>query len=491
MAVTLLGSSLLLGCGASDDENPTGEEGGEYSALNLNLNLPDSLTGGEPILLAAQSVSRNASKRVQASKMVNVNGERAQITATAAQTSNQPCSFMGSEDDDFMRNGYEMTKFMVSTVASWSCISDTLVSFSEFVEKNGVITAADNDTASEFYDPEEPTHYSVHSTSIFFSESDSSDVSVDGDVDEGIQSLDQITMKLYYGFDQSTPPTTESTPQFFITWIGDSEEEFTGKIIVDALAINPDLDEEEPIKMRMDFSKSSTQRVTDMFMEFDDEHEFATGFRIKVIKALDVNPLTTVFQAQGIIETKGQWLEVNSDMDNGMAVPEVTLFAVSNQMGEGAAIAQIDSLALPLEISSNNHLGDYLMDKSDIYFFDDDQQSIQPWDWIEKSISESEFLGGRTTPATGGTEIDPSLDMMVSYLDLDLDYFTQGLCENIGDNCDELLNAVFQDGFEGQEQNQGTDPQDWRSEAIENATYLESVYPNGVDWSGAFDLVLD
>jgi hypothetical protein len=57
----------------------------------------------------------------------------------------------------------------------------------------------------------------------------------------------------------------------------------------------------------------------------------------------------------------------------------------------------------------------------------------------------------------------------------------------MGDDCTELLNAIFEDGFAGQESNQGMDPNDWRSTAIQNPVYLDSVYPNGSDWNGAFD----
>ena len=128
------------------------------------------------------------------------------------------------------------------------------------------------------------------------------------------------------------------------------------------------------------------------------------------------------------------------------------------------------------------------MTKRDEYYFEFDMD----WDYINKTVTSSEFRGDRTTPATGGTWVlpfDPSLDLIVTELALDPAYFTGSLCANIGDDCNDLLNKVYDfiNGFAGQEANQGTEPLDWRSTAINSAVYLNSVYPNGVDWTGAFD----
>jgi hypothetical protein len=138
-----------------------------------------------------------------------------------------------------------------------------------------------------------------------------------------------------------------------------------------------------------------------------------------------------------------------------------------------------------LNIFLGNHLGNYLFDKDDIYFFDEDMD----WDWVNKSITDGRYRGSRTTPAAGGTWIpfNPSQDMVITALKLDSDYFTGDKCAEIDDDCTDLLNGVFADGFADQEPNQGSDPMDWRSDAIATPTYIDSVYPNGVDWNGAFD----
>ena len=140
---------------------------------------------------------------------------------------------------------------------------------------------------------------------------------------------------------------------------------------------------------------------------------------------------------------------------------------------------------LELNQTLGNHLGNYLFDKDDFYFFEDDGD----WDWIDKSISEASYRGSRTTPPAGGTldPFDPSLDLIATVLELEADYFTGSKCAELDDDCTDLLNAVFTDGFADQEPNQGADPMDWRSDAIAMPDYLDSVYPNGSNWNGAFD----
>jgi hypothetical protein len=168
-------------------------------------------------------------------------------------------------------------------------------------------------------------------------------------------------------------------------------------------------------------------------------------------------------------------------------IPDVHMFTVSDAFGNGAALAEFREISVPLIVSEDldNLLGNYLFDKDDLYFFEDNGD----WEWIYKSIDYPEYRGSRTTPATGGTEENPSLNMIVNWLALDADYFTGSKCADLNDDCTELLNAVFdiEDGFTGQEPNQGADPVDWRSTAIANPTVLASIYPNGTDWTGAFD----
>jgi len=389
----------------------------------------------------------------------------ATITAATSNGTGKPCAYIEDKDGDHFRNGYKITKLLVSAVATWSCIGDLLIDVSNFVDHDGSIHATDNDLASDSYNPEDPTHYSV------IDDSDS-----------------QTTVRLYYAYDRNSPPQDGEAPQFYISWNESADDELQGRIVVDAQNINKDNRKaEDPIMLRMDFHYTAAEKTVDMFLRFDDGNHWAEGFRIHLLKDMNANPLQNVYLARGLIEMKAQFLPVDTITE----VPVVRLYTVANKLGDGAAIADIQDMSLPLKISGgliDNHLGNYLFSRHDTYFFDDQSN----WDWINKTVSMAEYRGGRNTPQSGGTWIplDPSLDMIVDELALDADYFTGTKCVKYADNCTQLINAVFENSLKDtQEKNQGADPGDWRSDAMANAVFLESVYPNGADWNGAFDFV--
>jgi hypothetical protein len=430
-----------VACGQDSGEasNDSGSDGGSY-ALSLDLELPESITGG--------SLPADAN---------------AATLRTARAGTGAACAYMGADEDDPFRNGYEMTKLMVSAVATWTCFTDTLIDLASTVAHDDLIHATENDTQMPDYDPDDPTHYWI---------SDVSDT--------------QTTIRFYYGYDRDTPPERDEAPQFFLSWAGTEESDLQGRLIIDGIGVNDQgRQPDDPTWMRMDFTYTEAEQFVDTFMRFDAGNPWAEGFRIQVSKDLTAGPLEKVFTALGLIAMKAQFAPAEGISE----VPEVHMFTVSDSFGNGAALAEFRQLSLPLELNADtgNHLGNYLFDKEDRYFFEADMD----WDWIYKSFSEAVYRGGRTTPTSGGTWIpfDPSLDMISEELDLGFDYFTGDLCAETDDDCLELLTAVFSDGFADQEPNQGSDPMDWRSEAIASPTYIESVYPNGVDWSGAFDMV--
>jgi len=61
---------------------------------------------------------------------------------------------------------------------------------------------------------------------------------------------------------------------------------------------------------------------------------------------------------------------------------------------------------------------------------------------------------------TGVLQIEQGLGLSPNYF--------ANTCAMSGNSCNALMNAVFADGFAGQEPNQGSDPLDWRSSAIAN-----------------------
>lgn len=432
---------LLAGCGGGNDGNNI--QPADDTTPSIKMDIPASLTGGQPDSPAAGK-------------------QPAGIAAANSGGTGEPCAFIGDDDEDHFRNGYKITKLLVSAIATWSCIGDFLIDVSNFVEHDGAVHATDNDLSSPGYDPEDPTHYSVED-----------------------ESGSQTTVRLYYGYDRDDPPQAGENPQFYISWNEAGDNVLEGRIIIDARSINqPNRKPDAPIMMRMDFLYTDTEKTADMFLRFDEGNQWAEGFRIHLVRDMNANPLQKVYVARGLIAMKAQFLPA----DGITEVPDAHFYTVSNRAGKGAAIADFQDLSLPLKLSGgiiDNHLGNYLFSKNDRYFFDEHGD----WDWIDKTVTAAEYRGGRNTPASGGDWIpfDPSLDMIITALELDADYFTGSKCAASGDDCSRLLNAIFKDGFAGQEQNQGADPMDWRSDAIASPVYLESVYPNGMNWNGAFD----
>lgn len=430
----------MAGCGTSSSTSDNGSE----DILGLDLEIPDSITGGRVIS------NRNLASKIQSSSLAS----RA--------SSGEPCAFIGVEDDeDPFENGYKTTRFMVSTMATWTCIADVLIDVAEVVVHDGSIVETDNDTQADNYDVDDPTHYSV---------TDDSDT--------------QTTIRMYYGYDRASPPTSNAIPDFYISWNSTSEDDIQGRMIIETDTLNStDHDAEDPVRMRMDFDFNANSKNADMFLQFDENNPWADGMRIDISKDLQANLLSQVYTARGMIKMSNQFLPVAEITE----IPDVQFYTVADGIGNGAALEEIQNMSLPLylNIFRNNHLGNYLFTKQDVYFFEDDMD----WEYINKTVTSARYRGGRNTPETGGSWVpfDPSLDMIRTALSLDPNYFTGDLCASFDDECSPLLNAIFIDGFAGQEQNQGSDPQDWRSDALDNAVFLESVFPNGVDWNGAFE----
>jgi hypothetical protein len=438
----ILSAGILTACDSQDQDSPA-----QATDLDIDMEIPPSLTGGT----AAQQVTRSARTPGQALQMAKAG-------------TGQPCAYIGPEDDDDpFRNGYETSKFMISVMASWTCIADLLIDVAGFVPHNGEIIETENDSNADDFEADEPTHYSV---------TDESDT--------------QVTIRMYYNYSRSQPPVVGEKSQFYISWNLEADGAVQGRMIVDGEAIDWDNhDPEDPSDMRMDFDFTSEQKTADMFLRFSDANPWADGFRIQITRELDSNPLLKVFEARGLISMKAQFSPVESVPE----IPDIQLYTVSDALGNGASIAEFQDVALALILNPGtaNHLGDYLFSKKDVYFFEYDMD----WEYIDKTVISSAYRGNRTTPATGGTWLpfDPSIDMIVDALDLDADYFTASKCASLEDDCNDLLNATFEfvGGFAGQEQDQGEDPSDWRSVAIDSAEYLSTIYPNGVDWTDAFE----
>lgn len=437
--VVLLLAELLVACGSSSSDSNNHDAADDFS---VKMELPDSLTGG----------NSNSSRRIA--------GKIAEVAERGG--SGEPCSYLGPEhEEDPFRNGYETSRFMISVMATWTCIADLLINLSDVVPRDGMITETSNNSQSPGYEADEPTHYSV---------------TADSDT--------QVTLRMYYGYPRSLPPQIGDVAQFYISWNKTGAETVQGRMIIDASAIDAaDRKDDDPDMMRMDFDFTAQQRMADMYLRFDQNNRWADGFRIQVKRDDTANPLGQVFTARGLINMSAQFLPLAGISE----IPQIQFFTVSDLLGNGAAIEEIQDLSLPLivNIFQNNHLGNYLFTKRDVYFFEDDQD----WEYINKTVTRSSYRGARNSAASGGSWLpfNPSLDMIIAALALDSDYFNRSKCAQLNDDCNQLLNAVFVDGFADQERNQGSDPMDWRSAALADASYLGSVYPNGLNWSGAFE----
>lgn len=432
---------LMTGCGeTSENSNPATDDN-----LSVRLQLPDSLTGG-----TTSNASRGVANKIASTAIAGRGG------------TGDPCFFNGHDDkENPFRNGYETSRFLISTMATWTCVADLLIDLAAVVEHTGEIIEADNNTLSPDYERDEPTHYSI---------TDDSD--------------SQVTIRMYYGYSRAVPPLPTEPAQFYISWNESTEEIFQGKMVIDINQIDaPENNEDDLAMMRMDFDFNEDMKSADMFLQFGENNLWADGFRIQITRDLNASPLGQVYTARGLIEMSGQFFPSTEITET----PNIQFYTVADALGNGATIEEVQDFSFPLVLNffNNNHLGHYLFTKRDIYFFEADMD----WEYINKSINSSEYRGGRTTPASGGSWIpfDPSIDLINTALSLPGDYFSNGQCENIGDDCNDFLNAVFENGFSDQEQNQGTDPLDWRSLALDNAEYLPSVFPNGINWDGAFD----
>ncbi|MCP4386801.1 MAG: hypothetical protein GY802_00775, partial [Gammaproteobacteria bacterium] len=262
--ITLLLAGLLVACGSSSSGGNSGDAADDFS---VKMELPDSLTGG----------NSNSSRRIA--------GKIAAVAEHGG--SGEPCSYLGPEnEDDPFRNGYETSRFMISIMATWTCIADLLINLSDIVPRDGMIIETGNNTLSPDYESDDPTHYSV---------------TADSDT--------QVTLRMFYGYARNAAPQIGDSGQFYISWNKTGAETVQGRMIVDASVIDADDREpDDPDMMRMDFDFTPQQRMADMYLHFDQNNRWADGFRIQVTRNDSANPLGQVFTARGLIDMSAQFL---------------------------------------------------------------------------------------------------------------------------------------------------------------------------------------
>jgi len=235
--ITCLGVLLLFFQACKSEEKEvtaaTTTTSATIATPSINMSLPTSLTG-----------SANPSSSITT------------VEVNYAESGEPNCSFEGngSGDSDPFKNGYTMSRFLVSTTATWMCFGDwmmdTVMGMGWPVD--GVIQTISEDPA----DPDSPTGISITQ-----------------------DSATKTTIRLYWNSDITTPG-------MFISWntVGGTT---TGKMVLGSVFMNGGDSSDAPERMRMDFTiEDSVRQVADMFLAFPAASNVFTGFRTEVVKNL-------------------------------------------------------------------------------------------------------------------------------------------------------------------------------------------------------------
>ena len=248
-SIVLVTSLGLVACADKPKE--------EYPSFGISLNIPDSMTGGK---------STSAKPTTYAGDL--------------------GCDYLGASEAEPFKNGYNMTKFTVGVMASWTCIADRILGAADQLAADGVIHAAtENDAADPLYDPTSPTHYSVTQ-----------------------DSATQKTFRLYYNFEHAFPPTANmDVPGFYVSWDANDATNITqGKLIIDAAdvsGVNVSTTD-QPIAMRMDFEFTTAQKSVDMAIQFGAGNVWADGMRLNMVEDLNAAASDASITALGRMQMK-------------------------------------------------------------------------------------------------------------------------------------------------------------------------------------------
>ena len=343
-----LALGLVTGCG-SEEEAPTGLA----AAPTLNMNLPDSLTGGVSGTTALNGFN-------------TAHGE-------------PHCTFTGAGSDNPFENGYHMTRFLVGATAQWTCFSDFIVTA---LAMSGIPVDGQIHDITNPDDPGGPTGVSVTQ-----------------------DTPTQITARLFFGGDTTTPG-------MFLSW-NTSGGSTQGRLILGDVFTGGNTDPNAPNALRLDFEKGTATHEAEMFIGFPTGNTFTNGFRIQVSKNLDTTAYPT-YTALGLLDMKAQWDTGFSAGHKGI-LPALRMYTISDGNGLGAAVASFADVGASFDLSAYllGHLGHYQYTKDDYYYFTS-QGAPQ---YIYKSIASASYLGHRTSNATNLDDIESFLGLGGTYFD--------------------------------------------------------------------------
>lgn len=427
IVAAVLALALLSACG-SDDETTTASQtpSNPVSAPSVSMSFPTSLTG----------------------------------TPAAATSAGPSCDYPGARENDPLRNGYTMTKWLVGNVAGWLCITDFLSDLANQLGAAGLpVDGTFVDIPPDPADPGGPTGIAVTTGTT-------------------------STLELYFQGDTANPSV-------YLAWAG-SGSDVQGRLVVLPYLMEPpppgnlNADPEAPTHMRLDFTQSATQRSASMVMAFDPYDAFAanswnnpwaTGFRIDAVRT----EADGSFDITGYIATHGQFDPGYRAV--GTETPALVLKAVSDSTGKGASVATMADVGQGFIFTPNttDGLGYFLYSKDDKFYFLADATA----EWISKSVTTATFKGGLTNTTYSDANIDSFLGLSG----------TTASCKGGTDaDCVTLLNAIFDAGastFGTDLNDTSPEPSDGRQAELAALTALTQATPDSNakgDWTGVFDL---
>lgn len=414
---------ILAACSEEPDDTPT-QQIPAYGP-KVSISMPDSLTGGTSgsgsAIVAPTALSAPSILAASNALVLGGSGEK-YATGTI-------CSYVGSGTEDPFKNGYNMTRFMVGTVAAWTCIADQIIGFIDLMVFYGVPT---NGTPVPFENAGTPV--AGEATGII----------IDTVTTPGITEV-----FVYYDAFTGLPdtPTPPANAGMYITWSNTGD--ITGKLIIDAIIFTDWVAAESPDFLRVDFGTTATQKTGEMMISFNAANPWANDFRIQVTKNLDGT--APIYTALSIVDLNDHW----DTSINLTPLPSIAMKAVADGTGNGAAVAQMQNIAVNLgPLDDGDHLGLYQFTKDDTYYF----TSAMGAEYINKTVTSATYDSGLSFNGTGWLTTKADFDV---WLDSTLGYSfgtnTYSTCTGTPGTpqtaCEDFLNLVFSGDTFGAEAN--------------------------------------
>jgi hypothetical protein len=395
----------------------------------------------------------------------------ATATLSVAQANGDPNCDFGNESNPF-ENGYTLTKFLVSLSQGQTCFADFII---EQITTNalpfvGVGLVPTGDTTAG-----EPTHFQIE------------------------QSTDGNTYQVWLFFDG-----TGTTPSVYATWTTATGGDLSGQLIFTETSGTGG----EPDAVRVDFSRSATSDTNKIYIRFPNTgtHNME-GFRVEVTRT-GTSP-DSQYVARGRMSMLGQWGGNNLPTTETFVTPSLSMVAVANEAGLGAAIASFDNVAIHMasvdtDLSDGDQsfsFGSYQYTVSDkAYFLADGTE-----EWINKgSISGATYVNTSgsnvRSDSTGGVQVGVLVNCLedtdctafgLPDMQLGTDYFTSTCYDTQADpptaDCTTFVQGIYDWGFLNTPNSTGPEPSgDFRQAFLAAAVQLTSVWPTGENATTTF-----